>query len=209
MRRLLIASALLLASAGAASAQSLEDRLRSQLSATTAELRELKSAQAGLAADKAAAEKERDGLKAQLAAAKRKQAPAHPSQAELDAARAEQAAADQVRFDAAAAENQRLSQELAKLTADHQRTTAQANADAAALKVCRVKHAELTVTANDILAAYDHVSAAGLLVRHEPVTGLGRLPAQRRVQAYSDRLYAARLDVRPSPPPAATASPAH
>ena len=208
MRRLLIASALLLATAGAAHAQSLEDRLRSQLSATVAELRELKAAQAGLAADKAAAEKERDALKTKLAAAKRSQAPAHPSQAELDAARAEQATADQARLDAATAENQRLAQDLARLTAEHQQTIAQANADASALKLCRAKHAELAATANEILAAYDHVSAAGVLARREPVTGLGRLPAQRRVQAYADRLYAARLDVRPKPPAAESAPPA-
>jgi hypothetical protein len=210
MRRiLLLALTAALAVTGGARAQTLEDRLRSQLAATTAELHQLQAAQSGLAADKAAAETSRDALQAQLAAARAKlrATPATPSEDALAKARAEQAAADQARLDQATAENGRLAQELAALRAEHERVAAQAKADGDSLKLCRAKHAELMATATDILAAYDHVSAAGMLASREPVIGLGRLPAQRRVQAFSERLYAARLDVRPKDAAAAATPP--
>ena len=57
--------------AGPARAQSLEDRLRSQLVSVTSQLRAAQSSQAELSAQKAAAEKERDALKAKLATAQR------------------------------------------------------------------------------------------------------------------------------------------
>lgn len=208
MRRAPIAVALLLVTAGAARAQGLEDRLRAQLTTTVSQLRELQAGQAALVSQKDAAEKERDALKARLAAteARLRAARATPrgaSEAELAQARADQAAQDKAGQDAATAEAQRLSQELAQLRGEHEQTVHEAAEQDQALKLCRAKHAELYAAAEDALAAYDHVSAAGLLARREPVTGLGRLPAQKRVQALADRLYAARLDVRPKAPAAA------
>ena len=213
MRRTSLALTLLLVTAGAAHADGLEDRLRAQLTATVSQVRELQASQATLLVQKSAAEKDRDALKVKLSAAEARlrtarAAPRGPSTDDLAQARAEQAARDQATQDAATAEIRRLSQEVAQLRADGERVAREASDNDQALKLCRVKHAELAATADDILAAYDHVSAAGVLVRREPLTGLGRLPAQKRVQAFGDRLYAARLDVRSKPAATTTQPPA-
>ncbi|MET3823211.1 chromosome segregation ATPase [Burkholderia ambifaria] len=63
--RTMLAGVLLLA-AGGAHAQSIEDKLRTQLRSTVQELRQLQDNQAQLQADKAAAEKQRDDALAQL-----------------------------------------------------------------------------------------------------------------------------------------------
>jgi hypothetical protein len=62
------ASGALLFAAGGAHAQSIEDKLRSQLRSTVQELRQLQDNQAQLQGDKAAAEKQRDDALAQLKA---------------------------------------------------------------------------------------------------------------------------------------------
>lgn len=195
---------------GAVQAQTLEDRLRSQLTATTSELRDLKANQAALAAQKASAEQERDALKAELAAAHAKlAAPAPrqgPSDTDLAKARAEQVAADQVVLDSAQAENRRLGQQLASLQADQERRATELTADADALGICRAKHAQLASVANDLLAAYDHASGARMLLRREPVTGLLRVHVQNTEQSFADRLYDARLDAKPQTTPAAAPS---
>jgi hypothetical protein len=59
----------LLALAAPARAQSLDDKLRAQLRAALQQLSDLQNSQAGLQAQKAAAEQERDAAKAKLAAA--------------------------------------------------------------------------------------------------------------------------------------------
>lgn len=66
--RTMLAGVLLLLAAGAAHAQSIDDKLRSQLRSTVQELRQLQDNQAQLQADKAAAEKQRDDALAQLKA---------------------------------------------------------------------------------------------------------------------------------------------
>jgi len=211
MRRVLYAAAIALAFAGGARAQGLEERLRSQLTATVTQLRQLQGDQAILAAQKDAAEKERDELKARVAAAEAKARrvahPPGPSPADLDKARADQAAQDQLRLDAATAQNQELTRQLSELTAAHDQLVQQAAADGQALKLCRVKHAELTSLAQEVLAAYDRRTGAGLLINREPFTGLARVKAQRRVQAFSDRLYDTRLDIRPKTPASPSAPP--
>ena len=59
---------LLLLAAAPATATPLEDRLREQLRAVTTQLRDLQAQQSGGDAGRIAAEKERDALKAKLAA---------------------------------------------------------------------------------------------------------------------------------------------
>jgi hypothetical protein len=211
MRGLALVIALSLA-ASAVQAQSLEDRLRSQLTATVAELRDIKANQAALAAQKDAAEHDRDALKADLAAARAKLRTAaaprpETSDADLAKAKAEQSALDQVRLDAALVESRRLAQQLASLQGDQERQAGQLTANTEALGVCRTKHAQLTVVADDILGAYNHISGAGMLLRREPFTGLKRVKVQTRVQTFGDRLYEARLDVKPKTPPAAPLRP--
>ena len=196
-----------LAAASAARAQTLEDRLRSQLTATTSELQDLKANQAALAAQKASGERERDALKAELAAAraalKARTPRPGPSDADLAKARSDQAAADQAQLDAAQAEARRLVQQLASLRADDERRSAELTADTEALGTCRAKHAQLTSVAQDLLAAYDHASGAAMLARREPFTGLMRVHVQNTEQTFADRLYDARLDAKPQTTPAA------
>lgn len=208
MRRTAIAVIIALTVTGAARAQSLEDRLRSQLTATVSQLRDAKAGQADLAAQKARAEQERDALKAKLAAAEAKlrgaRAETRPSPdasgAALDKAKAEQLALDQVQLDATVAENRRLTQQIAQLRTEHDQQAAQLTANTQSLAVCRAKHAEVVTLAKEILAAYDHVTGAGMLQRREPFTGLKRVQVQKLVQGFGDRLYDSRLDAQPKAP---------
>ncbi|MGC1301289.1 MAG: hypothetical protein WA840_02840 [Caulobacteraceae bacterium] len=216
MRRptLLTASALVLALAGsgAARAQSLEDRLRAQLVAVTNQLRAAQAAQTGqasLSAEKDAAEKERDALKAKLAAAEAKlrtakRTPAPPTVSpDLDRykALADQSAQadaqDKAALATAQAETERLNGELEQLRSEHDRITATLTSDEQSLTACKSKNAQAIKVAKDILAAYDKVGVVGALTRKEPFTGLKRVQIEQLEQDFGDRIYDSRLDVHP------------
>ncbi|MDR3508726.1 MAG: hypothetical protein P4L64_12580 [Caulobacteraceae bacterium] len=208
MRRAPLTLALLCVafSAGSVHAQSLEDRLRGQLTATVAQLRDLQASQATLTAEKDAAERARDGLKAKLTAAEAKlraarQAPRPEAPApDLEKVRGEQLAQDQGTIAAAQAENERLAGELKRLQTDHDQLAASLAAETQGLANCRVKNQQAIAVAKDILAAYDHVNTAAMPLRKEPFTGLARVRIQKIEQDFGDRIYDSRLDARTRPP---------
>lgn len=205
-------SLVLLASAGAAHAQSLEDRLRSQLVAVNGRLQELQNSQASLVAQKTAAEAERDALKRRLAAAEGQARAARRDTSGPELARyraqADQAALAKAQGDAelasARAEIERLTQQVRQEQAERQRATAgleQARADAQA---ARAKNDEALAVAREVLDAYQKVGLADVMGRREPFTGLKRVQIETIAQGYEDRLHAARADAPPLPPSAKT-----
>lgn len=214
MSRAILAAILLLATAGAVRAQTLEDRLRSQLVSTTADLRQAQASQATLQAEKDAADKARDALKAKLAslesqlrAARHAPAPA-AAPAELDAAKAETQHLAQVNSDiqaqlaTAQVDNEKLGREVEALRRDRDQLTAAASAADTSLTACKAKNVQAITVAKEILAAYDRTSLVGVAVRKEPFTRLKRVQIEQIEQDFGDRLYDSRLDTQPRAKPA-------
>jgi DNA repair exonuclease SbcCD ATPase subunit len=203
MRRAVIALILCLTATGVAHAQSLEDRLRSQLVAVNGRLQELQNGQSALVAQKAAAEAERDTFKrrlaaseAQVRAAKRGASGPELAQYKAQVDQAVQAKAQgDVDLASARAEVARLTRQVQQDQAERERLStlvvqAQSGAEAA-----RAKNAQALAVAREVLDAYSRVSVADVVARREPFIGLKRVQIEKLEQDYGDRLYGARLDV--------------
>ena len=190
---------------GAASATPIEDRLRDQLRATVTDLR---SQQDSLAA----AQAERDALKAQLKAAKgRPVAPARDARMGRDLVEARRAAAEaeasrgqlQAQMDALKASYDQLAVQARDLQADRDRLKSMVAERDDGLSVCRTKNGALLTLSREILDRFQRQGLADVLLRKEPLIGARRVQIENLAQAYGDRLYDQRLDV----PPAKSAGP--
>lgn len=206
-------SALLFAS-GLASAQSIEDRLRSTLRSTTEQLRQLQDAQSQLQADKSAAEQQRDKALADLKAA----------QAELAAAKGKSGAQAAAERSLAAEKTSHAqdAQQLAKYRSsyedlltvsrarDGERTQAQTELKArdTQLQACEEKNAQLYQVGQDILNAYEHVGLGAFLKSRQPFAEGVRVRYDEIAQRYGDQLYAGKFDpaARAAAPATAAAS---
>ncbi|RQT71675.1 hypothetical protein DF045_18570 [Burkholderia cepacia] len=220
--RAMLASALtgtLLFSTGGAHAQSIEDKLRSQLRSTVQELRQLQDNQAQLQSDKAAAEKQRDDALAQLKAMQGKLAAARSdSGAEAAAKRAlaqERAGREQ---DAKSLAKYKSSYEdLLAVSRARDAQHTQLQKDVAArdtqLKTCQAHNAELYRVGHEILDAYEHVGIGTLFSSRQPFAQSARVKYDDLAQRYGDALYAGKYDpaarpvaAAPAPAPASAAS---
>ncbi|WP_446901461.1 hypothetical protein [Burkholderia sp. YIM B11467] len=206
-----VAGALLFAAAGA-HAQSIEDKLRSQLRSTVQELRQLQDNQAQLQTDKAAAEKQRDDALAQLKALQGQLATARgDSGAEAAAKRAlaqERAGREQ---DAKSLAKYKSSYEdlLAVSRArDVQHTQLQKDVAArdTQLKTCQAHNADLYRVGHEILDAYEHVGFGTLFSSRQPFAQSARVKYDDLAQRYGDALYAGKYDPAARPAVAAPAS---
>jgi DNA repair exonuclease SbcCD ATPase subunit len=216
--RVLWASVLsMLLLSGAAQAQTLDDKLRAQLRSVLDQLHALQDAQASQQAEMAAAEKERDALKAKLAAGggriARKSAGTPDLQAELDRLKAEDARLAQTvqRDQAEIAKYKEAYTQVAdssqQVHAERDRMAQQANASLNELADCETKNIQLVKIGRDVLAAYIKVGVKDALERGEPFIGLKRVKMERIAQDYGDKVYQAKFDPRAvKPPPAAPAA---
>jgi hypothetical protein len=190
----------LLAAAGPAGAQSMEDKLRSQLRDTVQQLRQLQDNQAQLESAKSTAEQARDKALADL-----KQA-----QDELAAAKGEssgEAAAKHALAQEKAAHDQDARQ-LAKYKSsyddlaatsrarDTERTQLQAaiRARDTQLQTCEAKNADLYRVGHEVLDAYEHVGLGTVLQAREPFAQSARVKYDEIAQRYGDSLYGAKYD---------------
>ncbi|MBM2770994.1 hypothetical protein [Burkholderia anthina] len=205
-----LAGALLLA-AGGARAQSIEDKLRSQLRSTVQELRQLQDGQAQLQADKSAAEKQRDDALAQL----------KTLQGQLAAARGDSGvgAAAKRALAQEKASHEQDAQALAKVKSSYEDLLAvsrsrdaqytQLQKDAVArdtqLKTCEAHNAELYRVGHEILDAYEHVGLGTFFSSRQPFAQSARVKYDDLAQRYGDALYAGKYDRTARP---AVASPA-
>ncbi|RQS37251.1 hypothetical protein DIE03_01450 [Burkholderia sp. Bp8992] len=194
-----VAGALLFA-AGGAHAQSIEDKLRSQLRSTVQELRQLQDGQAQLQSDKAAAEKQRDDALAQLKAMQGQLAAARgDSGAEAAAKRAlaqERAGREQ---DAKSLAKYKASYEdLLAVSRARDAQHTQLQKDAAArdtqLKTCQAHNAELYRVGHEILDAYEHVGIGTFFSSRQPFAQSARVKYDDLAQRYGDALYAGKYD---------------
>ncbi len=202
--------------AGPVHAQSLDDKLRSQLRSVLGQLHDLQNAQASLEADKAAAEQERDALKAKLAAGGAK-APRAAQASPAVLAELNQAKADNARLTEAV---QQAQAEIAKykdayahvvdsnqqVHAERDRLAQESASATQSLAVCETKNIQLVKIGRDVLAAYANVGVKDALERGEPMIGLKRVKMERIAQDYADKVYEAKFDPR-TVKPAASAKP--
>lgn len=195
-----------------AGAQSIEDKLRSQLRSTTQELRQLQDNQTQLQADKTAAQQQREEALAQV----------KDLQAQLAAAKGQSGAEAQARR--ALAEEQashtRDAQQLAKYktsyedllavtkTRDAQRTQLQNDLKTrdTQLQTCEAKNGDLYRMGHEILQAYEHVGLGTFLSSRQPFAESARVKYDDIAQRYGDALYAGKYD--PAARPAAASAPA-
>ena len=202
--------------AGPVQAQSIEDKLRAQLRTVTAELNDLQNSQQTLQAAKDAAEHERDGFKAKLAAGRGAQggAPA-ASAAALAQAKAEIAQLTQANT-AAQAEIAKYKDAYTKVVDSSQqvhgerdRFAEETAARTQELADCETKNITLVKIGRDVLSAYTRIGVVDALERGEPFIGLKRVKMERIAQDYGDKVYEAKFDPRMvKPAKAAAASPA-
>ncbi|KVF68610.1 hypothetical protein WS75_29785 [Burkholderia sp. FL-7-2-10-S1-D7] len=203
---------MLLLAAGGAHAQSIEEKLRSQLRSTVQELRQLQDSQAQLQSDKAAAEKQRDDALAQLKALQGQLAAARgDSGAEAAAKRAlaqERAGREQ---DAKSLAKYKASYEdLLAVSRARDAQYTQLQKDAAArdtqLKTCQAHNAELYRVGHEILDAYEHVGIGTFFSSRQPFAQSARVKYDDLAQRYGDALYAGKYDPAARPAAAAPAS---
>ena len=183
-------------SAQGAAAQSIEDKLRDQLRATTQQLRQLQDDQASLQAQKAAAEQERDALKVQLAAAK-----AQIGHGGQDRGQVQALAAQVAKFKEAASQ---ATGAASQAQADHDKLAAGVANAQTLLGACESKNDQLLIVGNEILKAYHKFDFGEAFGANEPFIGIERVKLENLAQDFGDRLYDGKFDpnaVRPTTEP--------
>nr|WKF56245.1 hypothetical protein HUO10_000695 [Paraburkholderia busanensis] len=185
---------------GVAHAQSIEDKLRSQLRTTTQTLRQLQDNQAQLQADKTAAEQQRDQALAQLKDAQAKLAvTTGKSGGEASAERALATEKSSHAQDARQLEKYKASYEellTVSRARDAQRTQAQNDVKQrdAQLQQCQAKNADLYRVGHEILDAYEHAGLGTFLASRQPFAQGARVKYDELEQRYGDALYSAKYD---------------
>ena len=192
----LVFAALTALCASPACAQSLEDRLRDQLRNTLNELHDAQDQQAQLQAQKAAAEKERDDFKAQLAAAKAQLARPARNTAEMDALQAEIAKYKDASTQATANAQQTAS-ERDQLKTDFSGTQK-------LLGICEDKNTALLKTGRSILNSYEQYDFSDAIGANEPFIAIKRVELENIAQDFDDQLHAGRFDPQAKLPSGST-----
>ena len=196
-----------------APAQTLDDKLRAELTSVLAQLHDLQNNQATLESQKAAAEHERDALKAKLAKGGGVRAPSPALQGELSAEQAkntqltdalQQAQADLAKYKDALSQAAQAAQQT---KAERDRLALVADTGTRALANCQAKNVQLLAVGHEILTAYEHIGVGQAIARGEPVLGLERAKLERIAQGYGDELYGAKFDARAVKPAPSSAAP--
>ncbi|RTQ34869.1 hypothetical protein EJP69_10735 [Variovorax gossypii] len=204
--------------------QTMEERLRAQLRATTTQLQQvqnelaaLKAGQQPAMAQAAPAKPELDVLKKELSQTQAQLA------AERQAREAASAGSQQLRQQAQAASDKATAQvaqyrnaydELLKMArtseAERQRLATEAATHRTAITQCEAKNAQLYAVGQEILGAYETMDVGTVLASRQPFAAQSRVKYEQIAQQYGDRLYESKFDVRavaaPAPAPAAAAA---
>lgn len=202
--------------------QSMEERLRAQLRATTTQLQQVQNELAALKAGQqqpaaqggaTPAKPELDALKKELSQTQAQLA------AERQAREAASAGSQQLRQQAQAAADKSTAQvaqyrnaydELLKMArnseAERQRLTAEAATHRTAITQCEAKNAQLYAVGQEILRAYETMDVSTVLASRQPFAAQSRVKYEQIAQQYGDKLYESKFDVRAVSAPAAAAA---
>ncbi|MCA1325581.1 hypothetical protein [Herbaspirillum sp. alder98] len=208
MKRVFInaAAGMLLAGIGQAHAQqgqSMEERLRTQLRAVTAQLQEAQNEVAALkagrpavapaaAGESEATRKEVAELKAQLAAERRARQQGTTAQQQSQAAvtkAAEQVTQYRTAYDG-------LLKIARASEAERQRLAGEEKMRQQAVALCTEKNVKLYETGQEILRAYENIDLGTLVTTRQPFAAQSRVKYEQIAQEYGDKLYEGRFDAR-------------
>ncbi|WP_260986336.1 DNA repair protein [Bordetella genomosp. 13] len=189
-----------------AHAQSMEERLRTQLRSATQQLQQLQSQQAQLTAAKTAAETQRDAaqkeveqLRAQLGKAQGQAEQLSQQQdAVRDAARAQAAASNEQIGKFKAAYDELLGIARAK-DAEGKKLQAALTERDSQFKLCQQKNDQMYAAGKEILSAYESFSTGDLLSIRQPLAREARVQFDEKAQEYGDKLYDGKYDPRMAP----------
>lgn len=193
-------------------AQSIEDRLRSQLRETTEQLRQLQDNQSQMQADKTVAEQQRDKALADLKQAQTDLAAAKgksPAEAETERSlAAEKASHAQDRQQLAKYKSAYEDLLTVSRSRDTERTQLQTTlkGQQTQLQTCEAKNAQLYQVGHEILDAYEHVGLGTVLKSREPFAQSARVKYDMIAQDYGDTLYAGKYDPHAVAPAGASAT---
>ena len=193
--------------ASAQTAPSMEERLRTQLRATTTQLQQVQSELAALKSRPAAAAAAPDAdvaaLRKELAAAKAQLS------AERDARGRQRDDSQQIKVQAEAtlekasgqvAQYRQAYDELLKLArtndAERQRLAGEAAGQRGAIAQCEAKNAQLFAVGQDVLRAYETLDIGDVISARQPFAAKARVRFDETAQQYGDRLHEGRFDAR-------------
>lgn len=196
---LLLAAGVLIASG--ASAEGMEERLRTQLRSTTAQLQALQSEQAQASAARLAAETQAKAAQAQIKQLSAELAKARGTAEQL----AGQQDALQSRAQAqAAASSEQLGkfkqayEELLVMArakeAERAKLQAQVTERDTQVQQCSAKNQEMYGVAKSILHAYETIDVAQVMNIRQPFAGGARVKFEEMAQAFGDDLYKTQFD---------------
>lgn len=201
MKRLWISVSILclVLTAMQASAQTLEEQLRSQLADTRSQLQDLQGQQAQLQAQKAQLQQEHDDARKALDDVKAELGKDRASTSQdASALSAERTAHEQ-----ANAQVRQLKKELADTaTKEHAQEeqgsdlATQLSAAQAQVGTCTAKNQQMYKIGNEILDAYSHIGLGTVLASREPFAASERVKLENAAQGYGDQLYQQRYDPR-------------
>lgn len=190
-------------------AQTMEERLRAQLQATTSQLQQAQNELAVLKAGQptagrnagapAAASPDIDTLKKELAesrgqlAAERQARAKQGDSVQQQAQLVEKANAQVTQF-------RNAYEELLKMAraseAERQRLGGAASQQKTALAQCEAKNLQLYATGQEILRAYETLDMNSVMAARQPFAAQSRVKYEQIAQDYGDKLYEGRFDVR-------------
>lgn len=178
-------------SAQAQPAPSMEERLRTQLRLTTAQLQQAQNELAALKANPASA-----AAPAELEALKRELAKERAAREALDAGRQQtvrEARGAVEKANTQIAQYRQSYDELLKLArgaeSERKRLTEENDAQKTAIKQCTEKNQRLYSNAQDILRAYESMDLATVLSARQPFAAQSRVKLEEIAQQYGDQLY--------------------
>ncbi|MBO9685311.1 MAG: hypothetical protein J7598_01750 [Mitsuaria chitosanitabida] len=203
---------------------SMEERLRTQLRATTAQLQQAQNELAALksAAPAPAAPAAPAARPAALEALRRELAESRAALAREREARGQRDERDQqlaAARDAAQGASERSTAQVAQFRAaydqllklareseaERQRLAAGAAAQDAAIKQCQVKNQQLYEVGLDVLKAYETLGPGTILATRLPFAARSRVRLDEVAQQFGDKLYEGRFDPRAAQDPAPAA----
>lgn len=197
-------TAILLLSLGVAShakAETMEERLRTQLRTTTQQLQTLQSAQAQNAAAQQATQTELTAAQAQIKQLQAELARARSQNEQLGAQ--QEALRSNAQAHAAASSEQlgKFKQAYEELLArargiESARATLEGNLASrdAEVQQCVAKNQQMYGIAKDILSAYENIEVSDVLNIRQPFASAARVKFEELAQSYGDALYKTQFD---------------
>jgi len=187
--------------ASGASAEGMEERLRTQLRSTTQQLQTLQSQQAQASAAQLAAQNEAKAAQAQI-----KQLTAELAKAKVLAeqlAGQQQSLHSQAQAQVAASNEQtgkfkKAYDELLVMArakeAERSKLQAQLTERDTQVQQCSVKNQQMYGVAKQILAAYENIDVAEVMKIRQPFAGSARVKFDELAQGFGDELYKTQFD---------------